>query len=293
MMKNKKILIAILVIAVFLMSSGLVFAQESADNSGNGDVECTIQDTNGDSACTAQGLELATLLENRGLSFSLIVIAGLLDGINPCAIGMLILLLGYLLVFAKKPHRMIQLGLIYIITIFITYFLIGLAFSHIVIRLLQWPLYSEISHIIKWIIVILIWLAALVNLKDFFFYGKGFSLGVTKKEVPLLMKLIKKVDWHATILLGIIVTLFELPCSLPLYVGSIAIMSEAFNYGTTILYLLVYNLMFILPLVLVFAVLVKTHHIFEAKDIQERSNKWMKLSMGIAQIIIGIGLLLL
>ncbi|MBD3359260.1 MAG: hypothetical protein GF365_00930 [Candidatus Buchananbacteria bacterium] len=282
-MKNyQKILIGGIVIALFFLSFNFVLAQENIQ-------ECTMDNAE----CTEQGLELAALLENRGLSFSLVVIAGLLDGINPCAVGMLILLLGYLLVFAHEPHRMIKLGLIYIVTVFITYFLIGVVFSHTVYKLLEWPLYQEISHIIKYIIIGLIWLAALLNIKDVFFYGKWFSLGVTKSEVPILMRLIKKVDWPATILLGVVVTIFELPCSLPLYVGSIAIMTEAFSYIKTIGYLLVYDLMFILPLVVVFAILVKTHHIFEAKDIQERANKWMKLSMAIAQILIGIGLLLI
>jgi len=183
--------------------------------------------------------------------------------------------------------------LIYVVTVFITYFLIGLIFSHLIYNLLAWPLYQAVSHIIKYVIVVLIWLAALINIKDVFFYGKWFSLGVSKGEVPVLMRLIKKVDWPATILLGMVVTIFELPCSLPLYVGAIAIMTEAFNYFKTIEYLLVYNLMFVTPLIIVFAVLVKTHHIFEAKDIQERSNKWMKLAMAVAQIAIGIGLLLI
>ncbi len=282
-MKNyHKILIGGIVIALFFFSFNFVFAQENIE-------ECTMD--NGE--CSEQGLELSALLENRGLSFSLVVIAGLLDGINPCAVGMLILLLGYLLVFAHEPPRMIRLGLIYIVTIFITYFLIGVVFSHTVYKLLEWPLYQEVSHIIKYIIVALIWAAALLNIKDVFFYGKWFSLGVTKSEVPILMRLIKRVDWQATILLGVVVTIFELPCSLPLYVGSIAIMTEAFSYVKTIGYLLVYDLMFILPLVIVFAVLVKTHHIFEIKDIQEKSNKWMKLSMAIAQILIGVGLLLI
>jgi cytochrome c biogenesis protein CcdA len=283
MKKSKiKILIFILFITVFILSANLSLAQE---NNGT----CPLEEPN----CTDQGLQLATLLENRGLSFSLIVVAGLLDGVNPCAIGMLILLLGYLLVFVHEPKRMVRLGLIYIVTVFITYFLIGIVFSQFVYKLLEWSLYSEISHIIKYIIVGLIWLAALINIKDVFFYGKWFSLGVTKSEVPVLMKLIKKVDWHTTILLGFVVTIFELPCSLPLYVGSIAIMTETFHYFRTIGYLLVYNLMFILPLFIVFAFLVKTHHIFEAKDVQERANKWMKLSMAVAQIIIGIGLLLI
>ncbi|MCX6744762.1 MAG: hypothetical protein NTX82_04525 [Candidatus Parcubacteria bacterium] len=247
----------------------------------------------GNNGCTQQGLQLATMLENRGISFALIATAGLLDGINPCAIGMLILLLGYLLVFAHDPHRMVRLGLIYIATVFVTYFLIGVVFSQFVYQLISQSWYQELSHIIKYVIVAAVWVAALINIKDFFAYGKWFSLGVSKGRVPLLLKLIRKVDWHTTILLGMAVTVFELPCSLPLYVGSIAIMTQTFHYIRTILYLLLYNLMFITPLVLVYAILVKTHHIFEAKDVQERFNKWMKLSMGIAQILIGVGLLLL
>jgi cytochrome c biogenesis protein CcdA len=286
-MKNKYqfifILLVLVMIPVLMFGADQVLAQQSTGET------CVV----GNNGCSQQGLQLATMLENRGISFALIATAGLLDGINPCAIGMLILLLGYLLVFAHDSHRMVRIGLIYIATVFATYFLIGVVFSQFVYQLLSQPWYQEASHIIKYIIIAAIWVAAIINIKDFFAYGKWFSLGVSKGEVPLLLKLIKKVDWHATILLGIAVTVFEMPCSLPLYVGSIAIMTQTFHYTLTILYLLLYCLMFITPLVIVFAILVKTHHIFEAKDVQERVNKWMKLTMGIAQVLIGIGLLLL
>jgi len=281
-MKFFKKIICFILICASLLLAGTVYAEQNV-------VECTEIDN----SCSHQGLQLSTLLENQSISFSLIALAGLLDGINPCAIGMLILLLGYLMVFAHQPKRMVKLGLIYIITVFITYFLIGLVFSQIISQLLAWPLYDQVSLVIKWIIVIFIWIAALINIKDVFWYGKGFSLGVTKAEVPILMKLIKKVDVSATIILGVVVTIFELPCSLPLYLGSIAIMAEAFSQFATVFYLLLYDFMFVVPLIVVFAVLVKTHHIFEVKDIQERANKWMKLSMAIAQILIGVGLLLI
>ena len=77
------------------------------------------------------------------------------------------------------------------------------------------------------------------------------------------------------------------------YVGAIAIMTEAFSWWQTLGYLYVYNLMFVLPLFVVFAVIMNGHKIFEAKDLQERGNKWMKLLMAIAQIVIGVGLLLI
>lgn len=268
-----------LIIGVFLLGN-FVLAQ------GN-EQQCVV----GNNGCTPKGLQLAALLENRGLSFPLIVVAGLIDGTNPCAIGMLILLLGYLLVFSHQPERMAKIGAIYIATIFLTYFLIGLVFSQFVYQLLAWPAYQEVSHIIKYIVIAAIWVIALINIKDFFWYGKGITLGVTKNEVPILMRLIQKVDLPTTILLGMAVTIFELPCSLPLYVGAIAVLSSSFSFITTLFYLAIYNLMFVTPLLIVYAILLKTKHIFEAKEIQERTNRWMKLSMGVAQILIGIALL--
>lgn len=246
-------------------------------------------------ACQAnpQGLELATQLENRGISYALVATAGLLDGINPCAIGMLILLLGYLMVFNHEPKRMVKLGLIYIASVFATYFLLGVLFSQLAEHLLAQSWYQPASQAVKYIIVILIWLAAIINIKDFFAFGKWFSLGVSKGEVPVLLKLVKKIEWPATILLGFLVTIFELPCSLPLYVGSIGVLIGTFHFVKTVLYLVLYNIMFVTPLILVYAVLVKTRHIFQVKDTQEKFNRWMKLSMGIAQVLIGIGLLLL
>ncbi|MBN1325478.1 hypothetical protein JW977_00650 [Candidatus Falkowbacteria bacterium] len=282
-MKKRYLLVFFLCLAIGVFLFGnFVLAQENGE-------QCII----GNNGCTPQGLQLAAMLENRGLSFSLVVIAGLLDGINPCAIGMLILLLGYLMVFAHHPERMGKIGALYIATIYVTYFLIGLLFSQVVYQLLSQSWYQEVSHIIKYIIIGLIWVIALINIKDFFWYGKGITLGVTKGEVPILMRLIQKVDMPTTILLGMTVTIFELPCSLPLYVGAIALLTQAFHFAKTAFYLLIYNAMFVLPLIVVYAVLLKTRHIFEAKEIQERTNRYMKLSMGIAQILIGIILLFL
>jgi cytochrome c biogenesis protein CcdA len=278
-MKNKyKAIVFFLILGIFLL--GAMQFVLAADETP---VKCTVA-----GGCTEQGLRLATLLQNQKISLPLIVGAALIDSINPCAIGMLILLLGYLMVFNKQPEKMFKTGTVYIVTIFVTYFLVGLVFSQFVYLLLAWQYYAVVSQIIKYGVIILIWAAALVNLKDVFWYDKGFSLHVPHSKVPLLVKLIQKVSIPATIVLGILVTLFELPCSLPLYVGAIMVMTSSFSYLVVVGYLLLYNLIFVLPLIVIFTILLKTKKVFEAKDIQERGNRWMKLSMSLAQIGIGI-----
>lgn len=251
------------------------------------------QDNNFTIKCLANGKcgnegGLIKFLQNSNYTLPLVAVAGAIDGINPCAIGMLILLLGYLLVFAKKPEMMKKIGIIYIATIFITYLMIGLVFTQTISYLINLPYYQQLSQIIKYLILGLLIFTGLVNIKDFFWYRKGLTLGVGKKQVPILMKYIKEVSIGATIVLGFLVTIFEMPCSLPLYVGTITILSGFFNIIKIFLYLLVYNIMFILPISIVFIILLYSEKIFEAKDLQERSNRYMKLLTGLSQVLIAI-----
>ena len=95
-------------------------------------------------------------------------IAGIADGINPCAIGMMVMLLGYLLVFAKKPNEIVKMGLLYVATVFVTYLTIGLVFYSFV---------SQIQEIISIDIVnrvmgVVLGLASLIMLKDVVWRGK-------------------------------------------------------------------------------------------------------------------------
>lgn len=275
----KRILI-ITIIGLYIILPLSSFAQNKTNNDTQ--LKCL---TNGN--CSDQG-GLMQFIQNSNYTLPLIALAGLVDGINPCAIGMLILLLGYLMVFAKKPELMKKIGVIYILTIFITYILIGVIFTQTISYLINLPHYQQISDIIKNIIIILIIIAALINLKDVFWYRKGITLGVTNKQVPVLLRYIKEVSIGATIILGVLVTLFELPCSLPLYLGTITILSGFYGFIKVGGYLLIYNLMFILPITVIFIILMMTRKIFAAKDLQERSNRYLKLIASISQIIIAI-----
>lgn len=278
MSNSRKIILSLI---IFVLVSFFIIQPVIAQDN-NFTIKCL---TNG--KCGNEG-GLIKFLQNSNYTLPLVAVAGAIDGINPCAIGMLILLLGYLLVFAKKPEMMKKIGIIYIATIFITYFLIGLIFTQTVSYLINLPYYQQLSQIIKYLILGLLIFTGLVNIKDFFWYRKGLTLGVGKKQVPILMKYIKEVSIGATIVLGFLVTIFEMPCSLPLYVGTITILSGFFNVIKIFLYLLVYNIMFILPISIVFIILLYSERIFEAKDLQERSNRYMKLLTGLSQILIAV-----
>ena len=226
-----------------------------------------------------------TTLSN--FTLPVIIIAGLIDGINPCAIGMMILLLGYMIVFAKKKEQVLKIGAVYIITIFITYFSIGIIFYKFIGVLVSQPYYRDISKVIEYILGIIIIIAGLINIKDFFWYGKGFSLQIPQSQRMKLTKFVQKASVPATLILGVIVTLFELPCSLPLYVGSISLLYENLGGGHVIVYLFIYNLLFVMPLVIIYILIVLGKRIADLKEWQEKRQKEMKLGMGIILVLLG------
>ncbi len=230
--------------------------------------------------CTAVGCYLA---KQGGLvSFWLVTLAGLADGINPCAIGMIVTLLGYLIVFSNEKKKagelMLKLGLIYIATVFLTYLTVGLAFYQFVV-VLQHSIWADM---VSWVIGGGLLIAGLIQVKDFFWPESPIHLripGVSKKR---LNGLVEKGSIPAVIVLGVLVTVLETPCSLPLYVGTATLLAGS---GLPMIgvagYFLYYNLLFVLPLIVVLVVMYKGREVVAMREWEHKMEKWMKLSLGV------------
>lgn len=262
------------------------------------------------SECTAVGC----YLEQHGgvVSFPLVTLAGLADGINPCAIGMMVALLGYLIVFgaqtgkfsnskksksqtnSKSPStirygagkiqnsqtpdkKILQLGLVYIGTVFVTYLLIGLVFYSLVFQIQQ----VVQAGIINRVIGTVLGLAGLIMLKDVVWPESPVHLRIPGASKEKLMGLIEKVSVPTTILLGVAVTVLETPCSLPLYAGTATVLANSgLALPIVIGYFLYYNFLFVLPLIIVLIVVWQGKRIVEMKEWEHKAERWMKLSLG-------------
>jgi len=235
-----------------------------------------------DSACTSVACYLAQC--GGKVTFPLITLAGLVDGINPCAIGMILLLLGYIIVFARKPEKIIRLGGIYILTVYLTYLAIGLLFYRSVETLNLTPYRILFDRILGSVLL----LAGVINIKDFFAPGKGFSLEIPQKARPKLLKLVEKASLPATIILAILVTFLETPCSLPIYVGTATILNySGFSWPVILAYFAYYNFLFILPLIVILFLVWRGREMVSLKDWEHKAKRWMKLSLGILLVLMG------
>lgn len=206
-----------------------------------------------------------------------------IDSINPCAFAVLIFLVGYLLAIGS-PKLILKVGLVYIFTVFIVYFFAGLG-------LLRALTFFGVAGIIYKVAAAILIFVGLVNVKDFFWYGKGFTLAIPESKKPLIQKYVRKASIPAAIVLGFLVSAFELPCTGGVYIAILGLLANNQKIQA-IPYLLLYNLIFVLPL---FIILGLVYFGISAKQMEEwrtKNRKWLRLVLGVGSLILGVLMLL-
>ncbi len=213
--------------------------------------------------------------------------SAVIDSINPCAIGVLILLVSTLFASAKHRKRLLLIGFVYIASVFFTYLLAGLGlalvFSSIPV------LFAEYISIVVGIGIIG---GGIFEIKDFFWYGKGFSLAISPGMVKRIHNYVSKISIPGVIALGVFVSLVELPCTGGPYLAVIKILSESFDMFAFSM-LVLYNIIFVLPLVVILLMVNFGTKIFTVKKWKQKNRGYMRLLTGVLLILLGWLLILL
>jgi len=186
-------------------------------------------------------------------TLGIVAVTAAIDSINPCAIGVLILMLSVLLATKKSIKKMLLLGGLYIFAVFATYLLAGLGLVYFLSTI---PLF--LAEYISIAVGILIIGAGVLEIKDFFWYGRGLSLAIPAVFTKKLHKLSSKATIPGIFLLGIFVSGVELPCTGAPYLAIITLLSQNFDL-TALLLLVLYNIIFVTPLSYYWLHLVKSY----------------------------------
>lgn len=214
------------------------------------------------------------------INLPLVIGAALVDGINPCAFGVLIFLLAYLAKTIKKPLTLLFNGLVFIFAVFLTYLIAGFLLLNVISRLGK---ASAIAYLVIGIIVII---AGLLEIKDYFWYGKWFSLSIMPGDAARIKKYAEHFGcaWYTAFGLGVFVALVELPCTGAVYLAVLALMSKAGLTMTNLNFLLLYNFIFVLPLIVILYMVYRgtKAHVFE---------RWRQEHKGMMRLLTGIVLL--
>ncbi|MFA6493068.1 MAG: cytochrome c biogenesis protein CcdA [Patescibacteria group bacterium] len=213
----------------------------------------------------------------------LIITAGLLDSFNPCAIAILLIFITLMLTLQKSRRTIVILGLTYIASVFLAYLIIGVGLLRAV-HLFNVP--KIFTEIIGWVLII--W--GLWSIKDYFFPKLPFRLSISLKGRQIIASYAEKATIPATIIMGFLVAIFGFPCTGGIYLATLALLSAKQTYFKGILYLLIYNLMFVMPLILIF--LGTTNRLVTEKiiNLNEKNSPVFRLVIGL--VTLGMGLIL-
>lgn len=195
----------------------------------------------------------------RSYSFFSIFLAGIIDGINPCAIATMIFLISFLATQKRKRTEILTIGLAFTATVFFTYLSMGVGAFKALTFLQR---YSWISLVIRWGAAAMAAGVGIWSFRDAFVYHKTGSAQDIKLQLPKTVKLrIHKIISGnlsgrslvlGAVVTGFLVTLLEAVCTGQVYLPTIILMTRQEGMRLTgWLYLVFYNLLFILPLLIV------------------------------------------
>ena len=206
---------------------------------------------------------VSTVAEERYSGFTLpaVLIAGLLDGMNPCAISTLVFFMSLLAVSKVRNRQLLLLGISFCLASFLTYLALGFG----LFRMLHlFSGFNTLRSAGEWGMTAILLVLAFLSFRDALRFRKSrdphdVTLQLStrmKKQIHRVMRRGMGADCVVLggLLIGTVVTALESVCTGQVYIPTLVLIlkNNAFLETRAWLYLLAYNLMFVLPIVFVF-----------------------------------------
>src|SRR4030043_60947 len=231
------------------------------DQSGVAEVKPEV--TKGAERRESQEATASATKKGSSLLYPTVIAGALADSVNPCEFAVLILLLTAILA-TGSPRRALHAGLLFSLSIFISYLLMGLGLY----KALTW---GNLPRVFLTFIGALAIILGIFNLKDFFWYGKGgFIMEVPMSWRPRLKALIARATSRiGAFFIGFLVSLFLLPCTSGPYIIVLGMLSQKTFFTQALAYLVLYNLIFILPMILITLAVYKGFSLKQAEEFRQ------------------------
>lgn len=243
-----------------------------------------------DTVDTTIDLPLFGPVDAKALGMPLFTLAiGLVDGFNPCAMWVLLLLLS-ILVNLRDRLRILAVAGTFVVVSGLAYF----AFMAAWLEVFGWFGYLRPVQVALGLLAVCI---GTVHVKDFFAFHAGVSLSIPEAAKPGIYERMRRIVTAENILgaiigaftLAVLVNIVELLCTagLPaLYTNILA--QQGYSTAGRYAYLALYIVAYMFDDALMVAAVVATMSRFK---LQETGGRWLKLVSG--GVILGLGLVML
>ena len=202
-----------------------------------------------------------------------LIVVGLLDGVNPCAVTVIVFFISFLAVQGYRKKEIAVIGLLFIAAVYFTYVMIGLGLLGFLYKMQSFYMVTKVINITVGTISILFSMYALY---DFIQYKRTKSTDNMLLSLPkFIKKQIQKIigielrvpGWArqvgarknmmglavSALITGFLVSALESVCVAKIYLPTIIFVLKTSSLKLMALwYLLLYNLLFIVPLLVIF-----------------------------------------
>lgn len=210
----------------------------------------------------------------------LVLTSSLLDSVHPCSFSILLITIAFLFGLQLKREKILQIGGVYIAGIFASYLLIGLGILK-VLHIFNTP------HFMGKLGASLLILFGIVNLLNRFFPNMPIKLALPSFTKRPMARLLEQASLAAAFGLGALVGICQFPCMGGPYLMVIGLLRDQMTFVGGFWYLVLYNSILIVPLVLVLWFAADKAVVDKMQDWKRDHLARVRLIAGIAMIVLG------
>jgi cytochrome c biogenesis protein CcdA len=227
------------------------------------------------------------------LTLPFIISAGFIDGINPCVFSTLVFLFSLLAMMKHSYLTTFLLGTLYCLAAFLTYFLMGIGILNTA------KIFSSFESgiiILDSVILSALLVCAFISFRDAYSYARSRDAGKIilklpdglKKTINYLLKnaFSRRMSFLSVFVAGVLVTLIESACTGQVYLPILAILAKKEGMRDWLPPLLLYNMSFIMPLVIFFLFSVLGVSIWRVLDAGKKETVIAKLALAALFLIL-------
>lgn len=238
--------------------------------------------------------EIEIVSRFQGFGILTVAGAGLLDGINPCAFATIVFFISYMNLIGRKRKEMVIAGGAFTIAVFTTYLLLGLGTLSFMNYLNR---FSGVATCVYLIAALLTFGLAGLSIYDAVKAKQGKTKDIMLQLPRVLKQRIHKVIREQTrtsgviigaVVIGFVISALELICTGQVYLPTLTFVAGIEDMrGHAMAYLLLYNLMFIVPLLVVFGCVFWGTTSAQLGGILQRHLVTVKVAIGV--LLFGLG----
>ena len=199
-----------------------------------------------------------------------ILLAGLVEGFNPCALATLVFFISYLTMMGRKRKEILMVGVGFSASSFISHLLLGFGILSFIQHFSFFPLFTRIVYIITFALSLFL---GIFSLYDYIQLKRGRPSKMALQVPNFLKKRIHRIIrtrsneleedrpgqitrfFLAALFIGFIVTLLQATCTSQVYIPTLLFVTNVPSLkGSATSYLILYNLVYILPLCAIFGI---------------------------------------